>query len=555
MHDYPWIKNYPAGISDDIDPDRFSSIIHLLEDSFKEYGNRTAYENMGKKLSFIQMDRLSAQFADFLQNTCLLKPGDRIAVQMPNLLQWPVVVFGAIRAGMIVVNTNPLYTSREMLHQFQDAGVKAIVILANFASNLQKIIHETEIKTVVITEVGDMFGGIKKSVVNFVVRHIKKMVPSYKIEGAISFKHAMKSGKKGKFITADKNGDDIAFLQYTGGTTGISKGAVLSHRNILANMEQICEWMKPKLGYGKEIMVTALPLYHIFALTVNCLAMLRIGASNILITNPRDMKDFLGTIKKIPFSIITGVNTLFNGMLNHPDFKKCDFSNLKVSVGGGMAVQDAVADKWKKITGTALVEGYGLTETSPLLCCNPIDDTERTGTIGMPVPGTEIQIMDDSGTPLPVGEVGELCARGPQVMKEYWHKPDETRLVFVNGYFRTGDIAVMDNDGFLKIVDRKKEMINVSGFNVYPNDIENVIASHPKVQEVGAIGVPDSKSTEIVKVFIVKKDESLTEKEILEYCKENLTRYKMPRVVEFRKELPKSNVGKILRRVLKEEES
>ncbi|MCK5207747.1 MAG: AMP-binding protein, partial [Cyclobacteriaceae bacterium] len=488
------------------------------------------------------------------QNHAGLKKGDRIAVQMPNLLQWVIAVFGSIRAGLIVINTNPLYTAREMKHQFTDTRAKAVVILANFAQNLEKILNETDILTVVITEIGDMLGGFKKTLVNFVVKNVKKMVPPFKIDSAIKFNDAMKKGANGNFVRHEINNEDIAFLQYTGGTTGVSKGAMLTHRNVLANMEQISAWMLPKLKEGVETMITALPMYHIFALTVNCLSMLKLGARNVLITNPRDMPAFIKTLKKFQFTILTGVNTLFNGLLNQEQFKNLDFSKFKVTVGGGMAVQDSVAIKWKEITKVALVEAYGLTETSPALCCNPIDGTERIGTVGLPVPSTDIKILDDIGKEVPVGESGEICAKGPQVMKGYWENPDETDNVFINGYFKTGDIGIINEDGFVKIVDRKKEMINVSGFNVFPNEIENVISSHEKVLEVGAIGISDPKSTEKVKVFIVKKDESLTEEEVIAYCKENMTPYKVPKAVEFRKELPKSNVGKILRRILKEEE-
>lgn len=554
MKEYSWFKNYPKGIPHEINPDNYNSVIDLLESSFKKYGDKTAYENMGKTLTFNDVEKLSAQFADYLQNHAGMKKGDRIAIQMPNLLQWIIATFGSIRAGLIVVNTNPLYTAREMKHQFTDTRAKAVVILANFAQNLEKIIADTDIETVVITEIGDMLGGFKKTLVNFVVKNIKKMVPPYKIDGAVKFNDALRKGAAGNFAKHETSNEEIVFLQYTGGTTGVSKGACLSHRNVLANMEQISAWMLPKLKEGVETVVTALPMYHIFALTVNCLCMLKIGARNILITNPRDMPAFIKTLKKFPFTILTGVNTLFNGLLNQEEFKNVDFSKFKVAVGGGMAVQDSVAIKWEKITKIPLAEGYGLSETSPVLSCNPIDGTERIGTVGLPVPNTEIKILDDLGKEVPVGESGEICAKGPQVMKEYWEKPEETENVFIDGYFKTGDIGIMNEDGFLKIVDRKKEMINVSGFNVFPNEIENVISSHEKVLEVGAIGISDPKSTEKVKVFIVKKDNSLTEEEIISYCKENMTPYKVPKQVEFRKELPKSNVGKILRRILKEEE-
>jgi long-chain acyl-CoA synthetase len=554
MQDYSWVKNYPTGIPAEINPDSYTSLVDLMESSFKKFNSKVAYESMGKTLTYAEVDKYSAQFADFLQNHTNLKKGDRIAIQMPNLLQWVVAMFGSIRAGLIVVNTNPLYTSREMAHQFKDSGAKAVVILANFAHNLEKIIDETSIETVVITEIGDMLGGLKKSLVNFVVKNVRKMVPPYKVSGAIKFSQAMKLGASGNFKKPELDGEDVAYLQYTGGTTGVSKGAMLTHRNIIANMEQISYWMLPKLKEGVEIIITALPMYHIFALTVNCLSFLKIGAENVLITNPRDMPAFIKTMKKFPFTVMTGVNTLFNGLLNQEEFKNVDFSHFKIAVGGGMAVQDVVATKWKQITGVPLAEGYGLTETSPVLCCNPIDGTERIGTIGLPVPSTEIRILDEEGKEVPVGEAGEICAKGPQVMKGYWEKPDETENVFIKGYFKTGDIGFINTDGFVKIVDRKKEMINVSGFNVFPNEIENVISAHPKVLEVGAIGINDPKSTEKVKVFIVKKDESLTEEEIVAYCKENMTSYKVPKQVEFRKELPKSNVGKILRRILKEEE-
>ncbi len=555
MQDYIWYKKYPKVIPHEIDPDKYSSVVDLLETSFSKYADLVAFENMGKALTYREVDRLSAQFADFLQHHTSLTPGDRIAVQMPNLLQWPIAVFGALRAGLIVVNTNPLYTAREMKHQFNDSGAKAVVILANFCSNLEKIVKDTPIETIVITEIGDMLGGFKKTLVNFVVKNVKKMVPPYRIDGAIKFNAALRKGSKGQFDKPEVKGEDIAFLQYTGGTTGVSKGAMLTHRNIVANMEQISAWMLPKLKDAEEIMITALPMYHIFALTVNCLSMFKIGARNVLVTNPRDMPAFIKTLKKYPFTIMTGVNTLFNGLLNQEDFKTVDFSHFKVAVAGGMALQDAVAHKWKEVTGVTIAEGYGLTETSPVLTCNPIDDTEQVGTIGIPLPSTEVVLLDEQGNKVPQGENGEVCAKGPQVMKGYWQRPEETEKVFTkDGYLMTGDIGVMEPDGFFRIVDRKKEMILVSGFNVFPNEIENVIAHHPKVLEVGAIGIPDPKSTEKVKVFIVKKDESLTEEEIIAYCRENLTAYKVPKAVEFKKELPKSNVGKILRRILKEEE-
>jgi long-chain acyl-CoA synthetase len=553
MNDYPWLKQYPKGIPAEINPNKYNSLIELCEGSFIKFSSLTAYENMGVSLTYKDVETLSEHFAAYLQNVAGLKKGDRIAIQMPNLLQYPIAMFGAIRAGLVVVNTNPLYTAREMEHQFKDSGATAVVILANFASNLEKILDKTQIKTVIVTEIGDMLGTIKGGIVNFVVKHFKKMVPSYSLPNAISFKDVLKQGKLERYNKPEVKQNEVAFLQYTGGTTGVSKGAMLTHKNIIANMEQISAWMVPKLKESEEVVITALPLYHIFALTVNGLAMLKIGAKNILITNPRDMPAFIKELRKYPFTVITGVNTLFNGLLNQEDFKKLDFSHLKIAVGGGMAVQKVVAHKWKEVTGTSLAEGYGLTETSPVLTCNPIDGTERIGSIGVPLPNTEVTILDEEGNPVKEGEAGEICAKGPQIMPGYYQRPDETEKVFLNGWFKTGDIGIMEPDGYFRIVDRKKDMILVSGFNVYPNEIEDVIAAHPKVLEVAAVGVPDEKSTEAVKVFVVKKDESLTEDELKTYCKENLTNYKVPKLVEFRTELPKTNVGKILRRLLKEE--
>lgn len=549
-----WFNNYPTGVNYQIDPDKYASLIDLLEHSIKKFGDLPAFENFGVSISYNELDKLSYQFASYLQNEAGLKKGDRIAIQMPNLLQYPIVLFGALRAGLIVVNTNPLYTAREMEHQFKDAGVSAIVILSNFANNLQKILLNTSIDTVIVTQIGDMLGLMKGSIVNWVVKNIKKMVPEYYLPDAIPFKKVLSVGKKSTLKKAEISGKDIAFLQYTGGTTGVSKGAVLTHRNMVANMEQISEWMKPKLIEKEEIVITALPLYHIFALTVNCLAFFKLGAKNILITNPRDMPAFIKELGKHKFTVFTGVNTLFNGLLNRPDFAKIDFSKFKIAVGGGMAVQSSVAKRWYEITGTTLAEGYGLTETAPVLSCNPIDGNERIGTIGLPLPSTEIKIMDDEGNEVPVGENGEICAKGPQIMPEYWNNLAETDLVFRDGWFKTGDIGCFDEHGYLKIVDRKKEMINVSGFNVYPNEIENIISAHPKVMEVGAIGVPDHRSNEVVKVFVVRKDVSLTKEELIAYCRENMTAYKVPKQVEFKDELPKTNIGKILRRILVEED-
>ncbi len=554
--DYPWFKHYPKGVAHEINPDEYPSLVEIIEGSMKKFADKPAFVNMDKGFTFKEVDELSLKFAAFLQQKLGLKKGDKLAIQMPNCLQYPIVMFGAIRAGLTVVNTNPLYTHREMEHQFKDSGVTAIVIIANFAHNLEKIIGNTSIKHVIVTELGDLLKGLKGPIVNFVVKRIKKMVPSYSLPGAIPIKDALKLGAGLKLEKPAIKGDDIVFLQYTGGTTGVSKGAMLSHRNMVAHTLQTHQWFKPLFTEGQqEVVITALPLYHIFALAVNGLLMFHIGARNILITNPRDMKAFIADLKKNPFSIITGVNTLFNGLLNQPNISEVDFSKLKGAIGGGMAVQRAVAEKWMQVTGSPLVEGYGLSETSPVLACNPLDGGHRSGFIGIPVPSTQIAIMDDNGKEVAVGQPGEICGKGPQIMVGYWNRQDETDKVFTDGWFKTGDVGIIDNDGFVKIVDRKKEMILVSGFNVYPNEVEEVVASHPKVLEVGAIGVPDKKSTEAVKVFVVKKDQTLTENELIQYCKENLTAYKVPKHVEFVNEVPKSNVGKILRRILKENDA
>lgn len=552
MHNFPWFKFYPSEVDSEVNVTAYSSVVNLFEESVKKFGNAIAYECMGKTITFNEVDQLSKKFASYLQNDLNMKKGDRVAIQMPNCLQYPVALFGTLRAGMVVVNTNPLYTPREMKHQFEDSGADAIVIVANFANNLEKIRHEIRAKHVIVTELGDMLGGLKGTIVNFVVKHVKKMVPAYNLPRAISWKKMMGSADASKFRREEMRLNDTAFLQYTGGTTGVSKGADLTHGNIVANMQQISAWMKPKLKDSEEIVITALPLYHIFALTVNCLAMMKIGAHNVLITNPRDMPGFIKELGKHKFTVITGVNTLFNGLLNQEAFHKLDFSALKVAVGGGMAVQKATAEKWEKVTGTPLAEGYGLTETSPVAVCNPIDGTERIGTIGIPLPNTDVKIIDDNGNDLPTGERGELCIKGPQVMRGYWNRPEETEKVMDGDWFKTGDIAVIDDDGFVKIVDRKKEMILVSGFNVYPNEVENAIAMHPKVLETGVIGMPDDKSTEKVVAYVVPKDKSVTAEELIAHCRNELTNYKVPREVYFADELPKTNVGKILRRKIKE---
>ncbi len=553
MKNYPWLDKYPKGIANEIKLYDYQSLVELFETSCAKYSDRVAFENMGARLTFAQVDTFSKNFAAYLQQELGLKKGERIAIQMPNLLQFPIAFFGALRAGLIVVNTNPLYTPREMEHQFKDSGAVAIVIVANFANSLEKIIANTSIKHVIITQLGDMLGGLKGMIVNFVVKNIKKMVPTYQLSGAISFNSALKKGASLKYINPALTLNDVAVLQYTGGTTGISKGAKLSHGNIVAHNSMITEWFRPYMNeHGGDLIVTAIPMYHIFALTVNGVLMFTTGVKNVLITNPRDISGFVKELKKHQFTILTGVNTLFNGLLNNPNFKKLDFTALKGAVGGGMAVQDVVAKKWNEVTGKALVEGYGLSETSPVLCCNPLDGTHQLGTIGLPMPSTDVAIFDDDGNRVPQGEAGEICACGPQVMSGYWEKGNEG-VFFPGGWFRTGDIGIMNADGFFKIVDRKKDMIKVSGFNVYPNEIENVISMNPKVLEVAAIGVSDLKSGEVIKAFIVKRDQSLSEEELKKFCYDNLTNYKVPKHFEFRTELPKSNVGKILRRVLKEE--
>lgn len=548
---FPWFAHYPEGVAHEINPEKYESIIAILEESFAKFADTIAFENMGKTLTYRQVDEYSQHFAAYLTNVVGLQKGDRIAIQMPNLLQYPVALFGALRAGLIVVNTNPLYTPREMQHQFKDSGSVAIVIVANFAHNLEQIIKDTPIKTVIVTELGDMLGGLKKHLVNFVVKKIKKMVPAYNLPQAIPFMQTLKEGSRQSYSRPEIKLDDVAFLQYTGGTTGVSKGATLTHKNIVANILQCDEWFLDT-NEGDEFVVTALPLYHIFALTVNCFLMFHLGSHNLLITNPRDIPGFIKELKKVKMSVFTAVNTLFNGLLNNPEFARVDFSRLKYTIGGGMAVQNFVADKWLEVTGHPLAEGYGLSETSPLVTCNPLDGTQRKGTIGLPAPSTEVAIKDEQGNDLPLGERGEICCRGPQVMPGYWQRPDETSQVFFDDWFRTGDIGIMDEDGFVTIVDRKKDMVLVSGFNVYPNEVEDVIADMEKVLEVAVIGVPDDKTTEAVKAYVVKAEASLTEEEIMEYCRENLTNYKRPKYIEFIDELPKSNVGKILRRKLRD---
>ncbi|HMM54944.1 MAG TPA: long-chain-fatty-acid--CoA ligase [Candidatus Desulfobacillus sp.] len=547
-----WLKSYPAGVPAEIDVNEFESIGQLFERSVRKFRDRVAYTNMGKSLTYGELDGLTRDFAAYLQSLGLQK-GARVAVMMPNLLQDPVSIFGILRGGYTVVNCNPLYTVRELAHQLKDSGAEAIVIVENFASVLQECLAETPVKHVIVTGLGDMLGFPKGAIVNFVVRHVRKMVPAWRLPGAVRFNDALARGARQDFREVKVGHEDIAFLQYTGGTTGVAKGAMLTHRNIIANLQQAHAWLKPFMPETGTV-VTALPLYHIFALTANCLTFLKIGWSNLLITNPRDIPGFVKELAKHPFDAITGVNTLFNALLNDPDFARLDFSRLKIALGGGMAVQKPVALKWKEVTGIPLIEAYGLTETSPAATINPLDLKEYNGAIGLPVSSTEVAIRDDAGNDLPLGEAGELCVRGPQVMRGYYNRPDETaKVIMPDGFLRTGDVAIMDAQGFVRIVDRKKDMILVSGFNVYPNEIEEVVATHPGVLEVAAVGVPDPKSGEAVKLFVVRKDPALTAEALIAHCKENLTGYKVPRLVEFRDELPKTNVGKILRRALRDE--
>ena len=547
-----WLKSYPAGVPADIDPGQYRSLIELFDANIAKYRDRPAFTNMGKTISFDELDKRSRDFGAWLQSRGLAK-GARVAIMMPNCLQYPIAMFGTLRAGCTVVNVNPLYTPRELEHQLKDSGAEAIVVLENFGHVLQEVRGRTPIKHVVVTSLGEML-GVKGLIVNLVVRKVKKMVPPYELPGAISFKQALADGSSKQMVTPPLSHNDIAFLQYTGGTTGVSKGAMLLHRNIIAALLQYQAWLMPAIGDQRAIIITALPLYHIFSLTVNCLVMMVVGGENVLITNPRDIPGFVKELAKHKYTIITGVNTLFNALLNHPDFGKLDFSSLRLAVGGGMAVQKAVAERWRQVTGTPLIEGYGLTETSPSATANPMSNGEFSGSIGVPMPSTEVVLRDDNDRDVPNGQPGEICIRGPQVMAGYWQRPDETaKVIGKDGFLHTGDIGIMDDKGFIRIVDRKKDMILVSGFNVYPNEIEQVLAMHPGVLECAAIGVPDEHSGEVPKVFVVKKDPQLTEQDVLEHCKKELTGYKRPKYVEFRSELPKTNVGKILRRALREE--
>ncbi|MDR3480048.1 MAG: long-chain fatty acid--CoA ligase [Burkholderiaceae bacterium] len=552
-----WLKSYPKGVPAEIDYTQYRSLVHLLEEAFRKYAARNAYVCMDKFITFAEVDEMSKKLGAWLQSKGL-KKGARVAVMLPNVLQYPITIAAVLRAGYTVVNVNPLYTPRELEHQLNDSGAEAIVILENFAVTLEHVLAKTQVKHVVVARMGDLLGGVKGMIVNFVVRNVKKMVPAFSLPTAVQFKQVLSAGSKLSLKPVDLGHDDVAFLQYTGGTTGVSKGATLTHRNVIANVLQSDAWLQPALEKEPKveqlIVVCALPLYHIFALTSCCLLGTRAGALNILIPNPRDIPGFVKELAKYKFNMFPAVNTLFNGLLNNAEFAKLDFSSLKVSNGGGMAVQRSVADRWIALTGCPIAEGYGLSETSPLATCNPADTKEYTGSIGLPAPSTEIAILDDAGNPVPLGERGEIAIRGPQVMAGYWNRPDETaKVMTADGFFKSGDVGIMDERGYTKIVDRKKDMILVSGFNVFPTEIEEVVSAHPGVLECACVGVPDAHSGEAVKVFIVRKDPALTAEQVIEYCKEELTAYKKPKYIEFRTELPKSNVGKILRRELRDQ--
>ncbi len=548
----PWLSSYPAGVPADIDADAYTSVKHVFNQACKDFADRPAFTCMGKTMTFAELDVAARHFAAYLQSELKLIRGDRVAVMLPNILQYPVVVFGILRAGFVVVNCNPLYTPRELGHQLKDSGAKAIVIVENVATTLEQCIAKTGVKHVMTTEIGDMLGFPKAFITNWMIRHRKKMIPAWNIAGATTFMSALKQGASLAYAAPSIVGADIAFLQYTGGTTGVSKGAILTHRNLVANTSQVGSWTCLDLEEGGEVVIQPLPMYHIFAMSTSINFMSR-GCETVLITNPRDMDGFIKELKLRRWNVLTGVNTLFNGLLHHPEFAKLDFSGLKLALGGGMAVQRAVAEKWKAVTGRALIEAYGLTETSPGATANPLNLDEFNGCIGLPFPSTILTIRDDDENLMAVGEIGEICIQGPQVMQGYWQRPDETAKVFCkDGAFKTGDIGVMDEKGFFKIVDRKKDMILVSGFNVYPNEIEDVIAMCPGVMEVCAVSMPDEKSSEAVRVVIVKKDPALTKEVVMAFCKERLTGYKMPRRIEFWNELPKTNVGKVLRRTVRD---
>ncbi len=552
--DKPWLGRYPSGVPETIDPDMYSSLLEMFENAVNKFADQPAFINMGTVMTFRKLEERSRAFAAYLQNDLGLQKGDRVALMMPNLLQYPVALFGILRAGMIAVNVNPLYTARELQHQLTDAEVKTIVIVSNFAKSLQQVVKKTPVEHIIITSLGQMLPKPKGTIVDFAVKYVKRLVPKYHLPHAISMRKVIRKGRRLQYVKPDLCGDDIAFLQYTGGTTGVAKGAILTHRNMLANVIQAKGAYGSLLREGKELVVTALPLYHVFALSVNCLLFIEMGGQNLLITNPRDIPGFVKELQKHPVTAITGVNTLFNALIHNEDFKQLDFSNLHLSVGGGMSVQRCVAEKWEAITGKHLLEGYGLTECSPLVTGNPYDATDYSGSIGVPVPSTEVRLVDDEGNVLPFDQIGELQVRGPQVMKGYWKRPEATEEVLsADGWLATGDIVRVDEDGMIYIVDRKKDMILVSGFNVYPNEIEEVIAMHDKVLEVAAIGQVSDATGEAVKVYVVAKHDDLTKEDIIKHCRKHLTGYKVPKLVEFRTDLPKSNVGKILRKELREE--
>jgi len=551
-----WLKSYPPGVPSEIDATQYRSLVHLLEESFQKYASRNAFVCMDKFITYAELDQHSRRLGAWLQSRGM-KKGARVAVMMPNVLQYPIAIAAILRAGYTVVNVNPLYTPRELEHQLNDSGAEAIIILENFATTLEQVLPRTQVKHIIVANMGEMLGGLKGMIVNFVVRNVKKLVPPFSLPNAVRFKDALGHARSMKLTPVELRHEDIAFLQYTGGTTGVSKGATLTHRNIIANLLQMQAWSAPKLADlppEERTIICALPLYHIFALTVCAMWGMREGGLNVLIPNPRDIGGFIKELSKYRFNLLPAVNTLYNALLNHPDFGKLDFSGLKVANGGGMAVQKAVADRWLKMTGVTIVEGYGLSETAPVATANRFDSTEFSGMIGMPIPSTDVAILDDAGNEVPLGTPGEIAIRGPQVMAGYWNRPEETaKVMTADGYFKSGDVGVMDERGYVKIVDRKKDMILVSGFNVYPNEIEDVVAAHPGVLECACIGVPDEHSGEAVKVFVVKKDPNLTVEALMEHCKQNLTGYKKPKYIEFRTELPKTNVGKILRRMLRDE--
>ncbi|MFT5519831.1 MAG: long-chain acyl-CoA synthetase [Enterobacterales bacterium] len=547
-----WLKNYPAGVPEVINTDSYQSLVDMIEQSLTRYADKNAFTNMGVTLTFKELDEKSKQFASYLQHTLHLKKGSRVAIMMPNLLQYPIALYGILRAGMVAVNVNPMYTSRELRHQLSDSGAEAIIVLANFAHVLSEIIDETPIRRIVVTEIADLSPWPKRNIINWLIKSVKKMVPKFNLPQHDCFLEALAKGQKKSFSPVEITKDDIAFLQYTGGTTGVAKGAVLTHNNMLSNVLQSEAWFTTTLSTDKEVIITALPLYHIFSLTANCLLFTKIGGMNILITNPRDMPAFVKELKNNRFTGFTGVNTLFNGLINTPGIENVDFSQLKMSFGGGMAVQPSVAKEWEELTNTVMIEGYGLTETSPAAIVNPMDAKEFSGCIGLPISSTDISIRDNDGNELGFNEPGELSIKGPQVMRGYWQRPEETaNSITEDGWFATGDVATINEEGYVKLVDRKKDMILVSGFNVYPNELESVIAEHPQILELAAIGVHDDNCGEVVKIFIVPKSPDLTKEEVMAFCKKNLTGYKRPKYIEFMSELPKSNVGKILRKDLR----